>query len=170
MKPIRFRMHAVMTWVALVALNLGVGRILFSSRRFDILIGGAMIWIMVQIGALRAYRRRGRARACWLGFAGGGLLVGISIGLGRRFPASVFARLWRSYSIALNPLLDRILHMLERNFGYTVWLELAAEVVMAMVWFFLPAVLSACVAGFLVRMFSDRSGRTPKVVTGPAGS
>jgi len=48
MKPIRFPMHAVMTWVALVALNLGVGRILFSSRRVDILIGGAMIWIMVE--------------------------------------------------------------------------------------------------------------------------
>jgi hypothetical protein len=169
MKPPHFRINRVMIWVAVTALNLAVLRALFASRRVDILGGGAMIWIMLQIGVFRAIRYRGQGRSYWLGFLGGGTVAMLSYLLASSFKQSFLWMFWKGYLGVVVGLVERVEAKLIQDFGYNAMVEVFIALLYPVAWF-IPILLAALVTGLLTRLVVDGSRRTPKLAGGPVVS
>ena len=85
MKLPRHSIRWVMVVVAVVAFNIAVARVAVASNP-EILIGGALPCIALQWAAISLLRRRGRARAFWVGFTILGSLITASFVWAMLFP------------------------------------------------------------------------------------
>jgi hypothetical protein len=105
MSPRRKSIASLMKLVAIVALNLGIGRMIFLSEPWR-LAGIAPIAMAIQFGLFFLARSSGRPRryAYWLGFETGGLL-GICSFMYARVPDSAVGALWEEYTVFINDLL-----------------------------------------------------------------
>ena len=88
MKYPRFSIGRLMSVVGVVALNLWVGRILFSIEPW-ILAGAAPIGLTMEFAVYRLICSRGRARAFWAGFLATGLLTARSLVWGIYVPPRI---------------------------------------------------------------------------------
>src|SRR4051794_39895954 len=73
-KLFRLTVSKLAALIAVVALNLSVGRGIFAYNEV-LLCGLALIGPVLQVGAFRLFRRRGPSRAFWAGFVAFGLAV-----------------------------------------------------------------------------------------------
>ncbi len=156
MKQGRFPIRTLMTWVAIVAVNLAVLRALYSSRSFDLLVGGLAFATVLQAYGAIALRRRGRVRAYWLGVVAGGAIGLLSLIAAWSFPSSFLWVAWKSYLVAADGLLftDRTVDIVIGIIG-TRWLGLADVVALTAIEF-VPLVLVACVGGLSARLIHKR--------------
>src|SRR4051812_34583498 len=95
MPPIRFRMNGLMACILLIALNLAGLRALMLGNDFLpiwVVLGG-----LLQFAAYRGFRRPGRARSFWLGFASIGTIGAVSLHWAIQDEESIAARLWIPY-------------------------------------------------------------------------
>jgi hypothetical protein len=143
-----------MVWVAVVAVNLAVFRALYTTRRIDILVGGGVFWVALQVGAILVIRGCVRSRSFWQGFVGGGTIASFFFIAAFSFPKSAAGESWKAYLVVADRLLlnDKTQRMLARVFG-NVWGELA-EVLTFTAIEFLPLVLAALVGAICVHRIS----------------
>ena len=152
----RFPLRTLMIGVAVVALNLAVLRALYSTRRLNLLVGGLVFWTALQVCGAIALRRRGRARAYWLGLVVGGAIGSLLLIAARSLPGSFLWAAWRSYLVAADRLLfnDRTVDIIIGIIG-TRWLELADVLAFTAIEFF-PLVLAAWAGGLSARLTHKR--------------
>jgi hypothetical protein len=163
MKYPRFKIASLMMVVAFVALNSAIVRLLFATRRMDVLVGGILLSLLLQWAILRAYRQSGRKRAFWAGFLGGGLAATLAAALATAYPRSAIGMMWGKVMISVLLPLGRILEAVAEwtnNAILTELLGVAAEV--ALIWI-APAVLAGLFFGILARRFGTRTTPQPKV-------
>jgi hypothetical protein len=105
LSPRRKSIASFMKLVAIVALNLGIGRMIFLFEPWR-LAGIAPMAVVIQFGLFFLVRSSGRPRryAFWLGFETGGLL-GIWSFLYARVPDSAVGACWEEYAAFINDLL-----------------------------------------------------------------
>lgn len=153
----RFTIYKLMVGVAIVAVNLAVFRALYGSRRIDILVGGAAVWLVLQVGIAFALRAGGRNRPCWLGFVAAGLLASLTLIAARYSPGSVFGRVWYGYGVVAVGFVsnERAQYAICRAIG-NMWGELAVALLITAVEF-APLVLAAGAGGLFARLASRRN-------------
>lgn len=156
MKQGRFPIRTLMTRVAFVAVNLAVLRALYSTRRIDLLVGGFAFWTALQVCGSMALRRRGRARAYWVGVVAGGVIGALTLIVAASLPGSFLGAAWKSYVVAADGLLfnDRTVDLIIEIIG-TGWLDLADALALTGIVFF-PLVLAAWVGGLSARLIHKR--------------
>lgn len=161
MKAIRFRISRLMIVVAVVAINLAALRILFMSRRVDVLFGGGLLWATLEIGVFRAIRDRNQSRSFWLGFLGFGSIATLSFLAAVLLPQSVVGSIWRGYLVQADGLFEPVIEASSRRNGHPAVHEILFVVALTMEWL-LPLVLAAVAGGFLTRRLSSGLGRKPE--------
>ncbi|MDB5349920.1 MAG: hypothetical protein JWN86_1167 [Planctomycetota bacterium] len=150
MKPIQFRINRLMIAVALVAANLAALRVLFQSRRIDVLFGGALLWVLLEIGVLRAIRDRRGSRSFWLGFVGFGTIATLSYLAAVYFPQSVVGMMWRGYLFRAEVMIARAFESSYKRYGIGALHEEIFAVADILVWV-LPIVPTAIAGATLTR-------------------
>ncbi len=102
----RTTIASLMKLVAIVALNLCIGQMIFWYEPWR-LAGIGPIAVAIQVGLFFLLRSRGRPRpyAFWVGFEMGGLL-GLSSFLYLRVPDSVVGAIWDDYAEFIDDLLS----------------------------------------------------------------
>jgi hypothetical protein len=153
-EPVRFRLHTLMIWVGVVAVNLAVLNALAASRRPNIIGGGLMTWLTLQVGAGQALRRRHGDRAFWLGFVGGGAVVTLSLLYSWSSRQSFLWTVWgRYFALAdkvLNFYLDDVVPALSTAIKSRAISMISFRLLSSFV-MFLPGGLAALVAGLTTR-------------------
>lgn len=157
MKTQRFSVARLMGLVALVAVNVAVLRLLYSSRHVELLVGGSFLWLLLQWNLLRIVRSRGAARRSWIGFLAGMGVAASSQLLAQRFPASPVGTLWLGYFQAAEPLALRAYPVAARLCGPVV-AELALLGLVILLGL-LPIICAALIARLAVRAVDERLGR-----------
>jgi hypothetical protein len=143
----RTSIAALMTVVAVVALNGGVARLLIGLEDGDYwLVASAPIACTLQFGIVRLIRRRGLARAFWGGFVSAGSAALASLLWALAFEGSALNGVWTRYVRAFEGLLMKYLS--SQSFGVRAEV---AEVVCAGLILFAPQFLIALAGGLLAR-------------------
>jgi hypothetical protein len=141
-KP-RLTLARLMAVVGVIAVDLAAARALYL-RDVELALGLALMGLASQFAFLRAIRRRGRARAFWLGFATTGYAAMALFTWGSCFQDSVVFGWWLSYTLYADGVLA-LIPSAPRFYGgggNGVAIEIAA----AFVWF-IPQLLTAMVGG-----------------------
>jgi hypothetical protein len=161
-----------MIWIAVIALNLAVFQGLFANGRIDALVGGAAVWVVLQVAAAKSLRNRGDPRYYWLGFVAAGTLTSLTLITARVFPGSILGKVWTAYTGMVESLFftESAQVRVFRLFG-----NLAGEIAIDLAFTaveFTPLVLAAWAGGFLTRRIASRIGiwmsesRTAKTTQG----
>jgi hypothetical protein len=140
MKRPRTSIAALMTVVAVVALNIGIARALFATLP-SLIAGVAPIAALLQIGVYLLIRRRGRARAFWSGFVACGTAALATLLWAFAFRGSSMSALWSFYAE------ETAIRIIVRDYPQLLrglaWLPTAAAI------FLVPQLLAAMFGGLL---------------------
>ncbi len=161
MKPIRFHISRLMIVAAIIAVNLAAVRVLFQSRRGDVLLGGALLWALLEVGVFGAVRNRGRRRPFWLGFVGFGAVAALSCLAAARRPHSVAASPWTRYMGWSAELIERTLEASYRRNGNALLHEILELTAFSAYWV-IPILITAVAGGLLVQWSRRGLSRTPE--------
>jgi hypothetical protein len=96
-KPPRVTIRRLAIWVAVVGLNLGLGRALYAHGE-NLLYALAPMGLALQVAAYRLIHLRGQARAFWVGFLTGGLTAVASLVWAVLRPGGAVGLAWRLYA------------------------------------------------------------------------